>query len=196
MSNDITLDSELSFVGTGKLNNGKTIEVNFKTNKFNMERDYLFSPRIVIHPLLNKDTKAFLQISEIEDKSDKEESNMKEAIYSTGEMIDVLQIGDKAETENGKYQATKTEYGMVVIKNEHGNVGLNEIVLTSKWRIIPKEVTFEEAKLALRVGKVIQCMMPVSRRITRYIPNGNVISYAGEPITWEQIFRGIWTIEN
>lgn len=111
-------------------------------------------------------------------------------------MIDVLQIGDNAETEDGKYNAFKTEHGLIAIKNEHGNVGLNAIVLGSKWRILPKEVPFEEAKVALESGKIIQCLMPRSKRITRYIPTGNMISFGGDPINWEQILHGIWTIEN
>jgi hypothetical protein len=121
---------------------------------------------------------------------------MQEPLYTTGEIVDLLQVGENAETEDGKYQATKTEHGMIVIKNEHGNVGLNAIVLGSKWRIIAKEVPFEEAKAALQSGKVIECLMPISKRMTRYIPNGTVISYAGEAITWEQILHGKWTIKS
>jgi hypothetical protein len=44
---------------------------------------------------------------------------------------------------------------MVVIQNEHGNVGLNAIVLSSMWRIIPSFVDFLEAMNAYKIGKSV-----------------------------------------
>lgn len=64
MSHNITIESDLTFVGTGKLSNGKTMEVHFKTSNFNIERDYLTAPRIIIDPKINKDTDTFFEIHE------------------------------------------------------------------------------------------------------------------------------------
>lgn len=116
-------------------------------------------------------------------------------LYSTGEMIDLLQVGEVAETDDQEMRVVKCESGHIKDTKDEKFVFLNNAIVKSKWRIIPKEVSFEEAKEALRVGKIVKCELPISKRVSTYTPNGDVISYSGDSITWEQIFKGKWTIQ-
>jgi hypothetical protein len=68
MTHNTTIETELTFVGTGKLNDGKTIEIHFKTDNLNIEKDYLATPRIIIDPMLNQQSKTYFQINTLDGK--------------------------------------------------------------------------------------------------------------------------------
>lgn len=117
-------------------------------------------------------------------------------LYTTGQMIDMLDTGEKAETKNGKYQATKTEHGMIVIKNEHGNVGLNEIVLGSMWRIQPKYVSFEDAMNALNGGKDVVLYLFEDGKPEKTLFRQWFHLDTREGITFKDMFDGKWVIQD
>lgn len=84
---------------------------------------------------------------------------------TTGEMIDRLKVGEVAEQKQDGWRVTRKN-GLVFIdkdgdidknKGDKGHMILvNGYVIGSKWRILPKYVSFEEAMKALKDGLIVR----------------------------------------
>lgn len=135
---------------------------------------------------------------------------MSKELLTTGQMIDSLKVGEIAECVNApSISGMKKDASYQVEKVESGHIkwcdGQREVLRLAKfivdeanWRIIPKYVSFEEAKKAYEDGKDIRC---------HYInKNGEKINFlTNNELTWKDtlqlmpigmIFTFKWTIED
>lgn len=67
-----------------------------------------------------------------------------------GQMIDKLKVGEVAENEYGNQYAKSTMGGIGPIKDPEENIFVNGTLVKSKWRILPKYVSFEEAMAVVK----------------------------------------------
>lgn len=82
---------------------------------------------------------------------------------TTGEMIDRLKVGEVAVKSVGDICVTRVHLDLFKFCTRDGDykgfseVTINSQTLKSKWRILPKYVTFREAMQAFANGKKIWC---------------------------------------
>lgn len=121
---------------------------------------------------------------------------------TTGQMIDRLKVGEVAERKFDNQASCSDRFTMVKL-NEQGSLmaydsnddeweltNLYGYLIESKWRILPKYVTFEEAIKAMQEGKMV------------YFHEGNSRINAHEELTlswfkkyeWQDLICGKWTI--
>jgi hypothetical protein len=125
---------------------------------------------------------------------------------TTGQMIDQLKDGEIAKSTDGEYEAY-WHNGLLEFRDRHGDV--QETIIKSdqkrKWRILPKYVSFEEAKVAYENGKIIGLHNDNSERVTYFkkVNNEHLYSFNKEnwsfffaSLTWREILEGKWTIED
>ena len=79
-------------------------------------------------------------------------------LLTTGEMIDTLQVGEVAETQEG-FKVTKRSSGAITWIHDgddsHNYLKINIVALDFKWRILPRYVSLDEAMEAFYEGKTI-----------------------------------------
>ena len=117
-------------------------------------------------------------------------------LLTTGEMIDTLQVGEVAETQDG-FKVTKRSSGAITWTHDgddsHNYLKINIVALDFKWRILPCYVSFDEAMEALKEGK------PVA--LHRYsMPEKTIFRHwykleTRNDLTFSDLFNGNWTIE-
>lgn len=123
---------------------------------------------------------------------------------TTGQMIDRLKIGEKADGVYGVYNyvVTKLKSGKIVFLDEDEatiiDTHLDDKVLSATWTIRHRFVTFEEAIKALREGKTVSLYMKDKKQTFSLV---ECIAESLELdenylITWEDLFEGDWIIEN
>lgn len=120
---------------------------------------------------------------------------MRDEWMSTGAMIDRLQVGEVAECqEETVSNVKKTDDGIWWYDHLSGitksYVTLGNGISELKWRILPKNVSFEEAMKALRDGKSIE----------GHLPDGSKESFhKDDTVGWgrfpKMIGQAKWTIE-
>jgi hypothetical protein len=137
-----------------------------------------------------------------EKRCDEEMSN---AILTTGQMIDKLEVGEVAEGSFGDFMlyVTKVKSGCFYQCSDGTGdkfdkpftvfAGVTEV----KWGIIPKFVTFEEAVQAYKNGKTIICFFPsaVDGKECKQTFIKSVPESRGD-LSLYMIINGKWTIEN
>lgn len=138
---------------------------------------------------------------------------------TTGQMIDLLKVGEIAELEPNKRIPKK--YGPSykhLIKTEEGDIRwcksdgsiqsstpiqIYGNVLTWKWRILPKYVSFSEAMKAIEEGKDVVCYLH-DEKITLTSYNGKVgsilykthgVSGGGASLKIAYMVAGKWAIK-
>jgi hypothetical protein len=132
---------------------------------------------------------------------------------TTGQMIDRLKIGEVAVPNNKEYLAVKRiEDGFIwVDRNTHEQSKIHQdyfridrYTLDIKWSILPKYVSFEEAKVAYENGKIIGLHNDNSEKVIWFkkVNNKHLYSFNKEnwsfsfvSLTWRDILEGKWTIE-
>jgi hypothetical protein len=123
---------------------------------------------------------------------------------TTGQMIDRLKVGEIAEGDVMKIRVTKTKVGSIADVDTGERLQLAFSVDNIKWRILPKYVSFEEAKVAYENGKIIGLHNDNSERVTYFkkVNNEHLYSFNKEnwsfsfvSLTWREILEGKWTIE-
>jgi hypothetical protein len=120
---------------------------------------------------------------------------------TTGEMIDKLKPGEVAESKPtewcgapvGSFRVTKTQNGAICFDDSGDYMPLNEFNMRLQWRILPKYVSFEEAKEAFKQGKTICCHL--EKEVCRYSPDSVDIYSQVDAPSWYEILEGKWTIE-
>lgn len=75
---------------------------------------------------------------------------------TTGQMIDRLKVGEIAEDKNGDKIFIEKDGSLRTLPN-HQIVTMSDYTMLSKWRILPKYVTFSEAMKAIEEGKNVIC---------------------------------------
>jgi hypothetical protein len=124
---------------------------------------------------------------------------------TTGEMIDRLKVGEVAE-DSLQFMTASWDGGKLKFKtikgNEYDYITIND--RNSKWRILPKYVTFSEAMKAIEEGKNVVCYFR-DEKIKIESSNGRVSSITykngvcesggGASIPFAWINAGKWTIE-
>jgi hypothetical protein len=117
-------------------------------------------------------------------------------LLTTGQMIDRLKPGEVAESKNRKaYYDSNCQ----LIEESKATGEKRPFTIWSGdkspiWRIIPRYVSFEEAKEAFKQGKTICCYIE-NKKIT-YSPDGVDIYSQVDAPSWYEIFEGEWTIED
>ncbi len=114
---------------------------------------------------------------------------------SLGQMIDELNIGDKAIGSDGTV-VRKGESGSIIRVNGVGRyvgyITAQGRYLNQKWDIVPKTVSFDEAKRAYTCGDTIRCEWgkdPYGEPYVEYYRIDNE-----KDISFEMILFGKWTI--
>ncbi|PAV30293.1 hypothetical protein CIL05_07435 [Virgibacillus profundi] len=114
---------------------------------------------------------------------------------TTGQMIDKLKVGERADSVKKftGYNVTKTNRGIVFGDGEP--LFMNSVALDIKWKITPVYVTFEEAMKALKEGKEKVFFHDGEWKAhvvyDEWIENSYVSGY-----TFEQLLTGNWTVED
>jgi hypothetical protein len=130
------------------------------------------------------------------------DEDMSNAILTTGQMIDKLEVGEVAEGSFGDFMlyVTKVKSGCFYQCSDGTGdkfdkpftvfAGVTEV----KWGIISKFVTFEEAKKAFEEGKMIGWHLEGERTLHFCKDNDELT----DPMTIKikRLFEGKWTIEN
>jgi hypothetical protein len=126
---------------------------------------------------------------------------MAERVYTTGQMIDQLKVGEVAEAVGIRIKVAKNSMGGIgPVKNPGDNTVLNGVVVGAKWRILPKYVSFEEAMSALKDGKTVYCHPNWGSTNYRITPD-EAKDYALSFLTIQNeglinvVFENKWTIE-
>jgi hypothetical protein len=83
-------------------------------------------------------------------------------LLTTGQMIDLLKVGEVAEVVSGGvnkgYKLYINERGDFVSIGDNTTCAvMNKGCINAKWRILPRFVSFEEARKAFDQGKTIWC---------------------------------------
>jgi hypothetical protein len=124
---------------------------------------------------------------------------------TTGEMVDRLKVGEVAECVNENYKVMfKVTEGLVYVDDDgktkkklglDGKFIIANSVLKNqlRWRILPRYVSFEEAKEAFKQGKTICCYF--EEGVNTYSPDSVDIYSEADAPSWYEIFEGKWTIE-
>ncbi|WP_077623818.1 hypothetical protein [Sediminibacillus massiliensis] len=131
---------------------------------------------------------------------------------TTGEMIDRLKVGERAELESAK--CIPSNYGPSykhVIKKEDGDIRwckndgslpspsplqIFGHVLTWKWRILPNYVSFEEAVRALKDGKRVALWNERTNEfLTSFNKSISIQFLEGTGLSFDKWINGKWTIE-
>jgi hypothetical protein len=86
--------------------------------------------------------------------------------------------------------------GYFIIQNEHGNVGLNAIVLGSMWRILPKYVSFDVAMESLKNGKDVTLYLDEDGKPEKTIFRKWFHLETREGLTFKDMFDGKWIIQD
>lgn len=116
-----------------------------------------------------------------------------------GQMIDKMKVGDVAECSSKRY-VTLTEDGHMQFCDKNGNYKcflsfhVTKPNRESKYRILHKFVTFEEAIKAFKEGKTIKSWTDNDYEIHygEYLLN----NLTEETITFNEILNAKWTIED
>lgn len=122
---------------------------------------------------------------------------------TTGQMIDKLKVGEKAEGKKHDWIVERTESGLTFrdkfgrILSHYGDNGyvvLNQTVFSNKWRILPKYVTFEEAMKALKEGKEVN-FIANNNYTYKIVPNMHFKALENDHIHWKDLLEGRWIIK-
>jgi hypothetical protein len=112
---------------------------------------------------------------------------------TTGQMLDVLRVGEIAEGST-HWEVRKLDDGSVVELNSGNQFKLDIGFLNESWRIIPKYVSFEDAMKALEAGKKVSFydhQWQTTFDKYDYLENKQLGGYA-----FKDLFQGTWVIEN
>ena len=118
---------------------------------------------------------------------------------TTGQMIDRLKIGEKAEPVEfplkGNYQKDYVVNNGNQFNWERTNGGLviNDFINAIKWRILPNYVSFDEAMRALEEGKTVR-FVDKDFGSSLYQFNSPVQGLSSH--SWGEMIQGKWTIED
>ncbi|MNG02314.1 hypothetical protein D3C84_853400 [compost metagenome] len=122
---------------------------------------------------------------------------MSEYNLTTGQMIDCLSVGEVAETDDKTMRVMKSRSGHIEDLADGKFVFLNNAIIKSKWRILPKYVSFYEAMSAHECGK----------NVTYHEENGDYYKFeyndkqsfyymSNYDVTLLKLIEGKWTIDN
>lgn len=123
-------------------------------------------------------------------------------LLTTGQMIDQLEVGQFAKSDQGR-KVMKTKIGAIVevidvdnCGNRYEDVMLRPITIKSKWRILPQYVTFEEAMKAANEGKTVQVHPIHDEKEMPPIKFDNNLSVEERLhyYTWGEIVKFNWSI--
>jgi hypothetical protein len=130
---------------------------------------------------------------------------------TTGQMIDRLKVGEVAESKSMSWRGVIVnskrvikDNGVIRFEDSDEILSLNAQIMDSQWSILPKYVSFEEAKVAYENGKIIGLHNDNSERVTYFkkVNNEHLYSFNKEnwsfsfvSLTWREILEGKWTIE-
>jgi len=124
---------------------------------------------------------------------------------TTGEMIDELRVGEKAEVvkiEGGVSvnvvgnQVERTEH-QIVWEDNQSILTVNDFTLSLKWVIVPDYVSFDEAKEALKSGKTVTCEYGNGKAYS-FTESDSIHSVASSlPLmSWGTFLNAKWIIED
>jgi pyruvate-formate lyase len=120
-------------------------------------------------------------------------------LLTTGQMIDQLKVGEVAVGKNGFYEGykvKKTDYHEIVpVKKETNNfLVMNTFTSTTKWSILPKYVTFEEAIEAMKEGKTVR--IHISSNMSKVVEqNHNMNGLGLGEFGFYTFIKSKWSIE-
>ncbi|WP_085523876.1 hypothetical protein [Tuberibacillus sp. Marseille-P3662] len=116
---------------------------------------------------------------------------------TTGQMIDYLMANpyEKAESHRGKVvQYAPGDMRLMDLKDGNKTVEAHRLFLNTKWRILPRYVSFEEAMKAVDEGKVAAYHL---RKDYKVMVDKDVFpEIFGTDATFGQLMEGKWTIED
>jgi|SRR5690606_8640216 len=114
-------------------------------------------------------------------------------LLTTGQMIDVIRIGEIGRTMDDENDIKRTEDGLFWI-NEDGELeeefSITDLVFDYKWEITPEYVSFDEAYEAFKDGQEI--VLHLDDGSTRYFNNIGLGSKAY--VNFEVLLNGKYTI--
>lgn len=115
---------------------------------------------------------------------------------TTGQMIDQLKVGERAECKAWETWVTRTNSGfwesdsMGCLKNR---LKIDNEVLETTWRIIPQYVSFEEAMKALQEGKIVNVFMD-GKKYRFKAENPYILEELGG-YSFKNLFEAKWTVD-
>ncbi|WP_313429608.1 hypothetical protein [Siminovitchia terrae] len=123
---------------------------------------------------------------------------------TTGQMVDRLQVGEVAESDDGKLTAKWNEYDKIVFNNTSNGGGRNSLHLYDlgrRWRILPKFVSFDDAMKAHEAGKVVfyHGHIDVVELWDKLLPDQKHIRVSSTDLgdySLLGMWKGKWTIED
>lgn len=121
-----------------------------------------------------------------------------------GQMIDRLEKDQVAETGNG-FRVKRTS-GAIMFVDEHNQIDrtmgdqgyltlVNGYVLSTKWRILPNYVSFEEAMQALKEGKYVNWYSPDGGDSVIFTPTDYFDEEETADFRFKELVEGKWTIK-
>jgi hypothetical protein len=118
---------------------------------------------------------------------------------TTGQMIDRLKVGEIAESKAWETWVIRVEHAICECDEKGKPISRLKVdnqILDTTWRILPKFVIFEEATQAYKNGKTITCYYPsvIDLKECSQSFSLDVTNHAGD-LSFHMIVNGKWSID-